>query len=225
MTIDLIIFDCDGTLVDSEELGNKALAETLTKHGYAITPQEATIRFRGMKFATCLQTVENESGFVMPDSFENEFRSKMASLFEAELQPVEGALSLISCLKINYCIASNGPRSKIENSLRITGLLSYFKDCIFSSYEVGIWKPDPGFFLHIANQYQTPPSKCGVVEDSVPGIKAGVDAGMKVWAYAPSGPALNWPAGIEHFPSMSELNEHFRQLGLSAPNKSLKGKP
>jgi HAD superfamily hydrolase (TIGR01509 family) len=220
VAIDLIIFDCDGTLVDSEELGNKALAETLTKHGYAITPQEATTRFRGMKIAACLQTIENESGLIISDAFEDEFRSQMATLFEDELQPVEGALSLISGLRINYCIASNGPRSKIENSLRITGLLPYFKDCIFSSYEVGIWKPDPGFFLHIADQYQTPPSKCGVVEDSFPGIKAGVDAGMKVWAYAPRGPASNWPAGVEHFSSMSGLNAHFRKLGLSVPDKS-----
>ena len=215
MTIDLIIFDCDGTLVDSEEIGNKALAETLTTYGYAITAQEATIRFRGIKLATCLQTIQNESGVVLPDSFENEFRSKMATMFEAELQPIEGALSLISCLKINYCIASNGPMSKIKNSLRITGLLPYFQGRMFSSYDVGIWKPEPGFFLNIANQYQTPPSKCGVVEDSFPGIKAGVDAGMKVWAYAPGGYAANWPVGIEHFSSLSMLSEHFYQLGLS----------
>lgn len=96
-----------------------------------------------------------------------------------------------------YCVASSGPRDKIEHSLSITGLLGYFPGRIFSAYDVGSWKPDPGLFLHAAETMGVAPERCAVVEDSVLGVQAGVAAGMTVFGYAPAGNAsvlLDWGA-------------------------------
>ena len=183
MTIEAVIFDCDGTLVDSETLADEALIECVRPHGLELTLDEVHARFRGRKMADCIAELERQLGGTLPSDFVPGFRARCAEAFRSRLQAIDGALATIQRLNVPYCVASSGPREKIELSLGITGLLPYFKDRIFSSYEVGSWKPDPGLVLHAAEIMGVAPERCAVVEDSAPGLQAGVAAGMVVFAF------------------------------------------
>ena len=183
MTIEAVIFDCDGTLVDSETLADEALIECVRPHGLELTVDEVHARFRGRKMAECIVELERQLGSTLPADFVPGFRARCAEVFRSRLQAIDGALVTIQRLNVPYCVASSGPREKIELSLGITGLLPYFKDRIFSSYEIGSWKPDPGLFLHAAGVMGVAPDRCAVVEDSAPGLQAGVAAGMVVFAF------------------------------------------
>jgi len=179
---DAIIFDSDGTLVDSERLGNEVLVEHVAPYGLHLTVDDALARFRGIKMTEAIAQLESLLGRSLPDAFVPELRARMAEIFTARLRPVEGAVELVRSLTMPFCVASSGPREKIELSLSLTGLLPYFTGRIFSSYEVGAWKPSPGLFLHAARVLDASPERCLVVEDSLPGVQAGQAAGMRVVA-------------------------------------------
>jgi HAD superfamily hydrolase (TIGR01509 family) len=136
----------------------------------------------------------------------------MAAALASGVRPIDGALELVRSLSVPFCVASSGPRDKIELSLRTTGLLPYFEGRIFSAYEVGSWKPDPELFLHAARSLGVPPARCAVVEDSIPGIQAGLAAGMNVFALS-SGllpaqipPPVQVVSGLREFAAL--LNPH-----------------
>ena len=109
-------------------------------------------------------------------------------------------------------MASSGPKAKIQHSLSITGLSAYFSDNIFSSYDVGTWKPDPGFFLHVSNFYKVDSEECIVIEDSYPGIKAGMEAGMQVFAYDPSNEDFEISRSVMTFREMGEIQRYLTYL-------------
>ncbi|WP_437813886.1 HAD family hydrolase [Sorangium sp. So ce1078] len=201
-----ILFDCDGTLVDSERLGNEVLVEHAAEHGVSVTVGEAMALFRGGKMADCVAALEVRAGRALPPSFVGELRRRTAVAFRERLRPMEGALALVSALSIPFCVASSGPREKIELSLSVTGLLPFFSGRIFSSYEVGTWKPDPGLFLHAAGALGARPSECVVVEDSLPGIAAGLAAGMTVVALQPERSDERIPDGVRVVRSLTELH-------------------
>ncbi|KAF3998806.1 HAD-IA family hydrolase [Glaciimonas immobilis] len=180
--IDLVIFDSDGTLVDSELLAAEAMVDYAAEYGVALTVTEIMERFKGGKMADWVLAMEQMGGAALPKSFTLTLRERTAVLFRERLQPIEGALKLVQSLQIPFCLASNGPRDKIELCLGVTGLLPYFERRIFSAYELGVWKPEPDLFLHAAGKMGVHPSRCAVVEDSVPGALAGVAAGMRVFA-------------------------------------------
>jgi HAD superfamily hydrolase (TIGR01509 family) len=144
-------------------------------------------------------------GRALPEDFAAQVRARTEIAFKARLQPVPGALELVRALRLPMCVASSGPRQKIELSLSLTGLLPYFKDHIFSGYELGSWKPDPGLFLHAAQTMGVPPAQCVVVEDSLVGFQAGVAAGMRVFAYQPEeiDPAI--PDGVTILRRLGDL--------------------
>ena len=184
MSIKVVIFDCDGTLVDSETLANQVLVEYVSEFGLDMPAKEATELYTGCKMADCVTDLEHRLGRKLPDDFVSILRARTLKAFESQLRPVEGALNLIKNMRLPYYVASSGPRVKIENSLRITGLLPYFSTSqIFSSYEIGHWKPDPRLYLEVAREIKIEPRLCSVVEDSLPGIKAGIGAGMKTFAF------------------------------------------
>ena len=201
-----IIFDCDGTLVDSETLGSEVFVATLSEYGVTMPVAEAFIFFRGEKLADCISKVERRFGLTLPEAFVPRFRSQLAVEFRLRLRPVDGALDLVRSLKQRFCVASSGPRDKIELSLSLTGLLPFFQDSIFSSYEVGVWKPDPGLFLHAASAIGHAPGDCVVVEDSLPGIQAGLAADMEVVALQPQEVDPRIPANVRIIKHLSELN-------------------
>ncbi len=217
MTKNLIIFDCDGTLVDSEPLGNLAFSQVLTRHGYPISQEDSIRRFKGMKLADSLAMIEAETAVSMPSTFVNEFREKMSQLFNESLTLIPGALELVESVNIKFCVASNGTKEKTEESLGITGLLSNFQNSIFSAYEVGIWKPNPGLFLHVADYYGVAPSECIVIEDSAPGIRAGIDAGMQVLAFTSDACEYDNPEATVSFNSMFAIHDYLSTHGLVRP--------
>src|SRR5882724_2252185 len=212
-----VIFDCDGTLEDSEHLGNDVFAAMLAAQGLQITGRDAMVRFRGMKLAESLAQIEAELGRELPSTFVAEFRERTAKAFRDELKPVPGAMTLVAALNIPMCVASSGPREKIELSLSLTGLLPFFTGRIFSSYEVGSWKPDPGLFLHAAKAMAVEPSRCVVVEDSLPGIQAGIAAGMTVFAFQPDAIDARIPAGVSVVQSLPQLQALFQSWSAGEP--------
>ena len=181
MSIGAVIFDCDGTLVDSESLGLNAIVSEARALGAAFESAEALIELKGQPMALCLQAVEQRLGRALPRDFEQTVRRRMAEHFRERLQPMPEAARTLAALHVPFCVASNGPRAKTELTLGITGLLPLFEGRIFSAYDVGSWKPDPGLFLHAARAMGVAAQQCAVVEDSEPGVRAGLAAGMTVY--------------------------------------------
>lgn len=184
-----VIFDCDGTLVDSEEPGLEVLHAMACDLGLRLTRDEALQRFRGVRMTECIQWIGAQLAH-RPADFEERFalqlRSAMVEKFRQGLHAMPGAAELLESLTIPFCVATNGPREKVELTLSLAGLRSYFGSQVFTAFEVGIYKPDPGLFLHAAQAMRVPPVNCAVVEDSVPGIQAGLAAGMQVFSLHPA---------------------------------------
>jgi len=215
LTYELVIFDCDGVLVDSEELGNEVFAEMLAEYGHQVSADESRHRFRGMKLLTCLEILERETGIALPESFEADLRQRMSSVFQAQLQPVEGAMRLVESMRVPYCVASSGPRRKIEENLRTTKLYPHFAGKIFSAYEIGSWKPDPGLFLAAARHFGIAPKACIVVEDSYVGVSAGIAADMTVLALDAEVESRSMAMANEVFENLDEIHDYFVSLDLS----------
>jgi HAD superfamily hydrolase (TIGR01509 family) len=206
--IDLVIFDCDGTLVDSETVVAEVLAECATEQGIPMSAQEAFTRFRGGRMADCIKVLEHLRGAALPESFVADFRKYSNAVLQERLQPMEGALELLEAMHLPFCMASNGQREKMEVTLGTTGLLPFFEGRIFSAYEVNSWKPDPELFLHAARHFGAEPSRCVVVEDSLPGVEAGIAAGMKVFVLDEPHGNHDWPTEVTVIHSLHELQEH-----------------
>ncbi len=206
-----IIFDCDGTLVDSETLSTEVLVEAVGEHGLELTVHEALAAFRGGKMADCIADLEARLGRPLPPTFVPEFRVRSAQAFRARLRAIDGALELVqslASLPFPFCVATSGPMEKITLSLSLTGLLPFFEGRVFSSYDVGSWKPDPGLFLHAADALGVPPADCAVIEDSLPGMLAGLAAGMTVFAFQPHGVDPRTPAETTPLAALLDLREH-----------------
>jgi HAD superfamily hydrolase (TIGR01509 family) len=179
--IEAVIFDADGTLVDSEELGLEVLAQHARAVGVPLEGLEISA-LRGKSMASNLQLFAERLGQALPDDFEQQARARMAEVFERHLVPMPGAREVVEGLAVPCCVATNGPRHKVELTLRITGLLDLFQGRIFSGYELGTFKPAPGLFLAAAAALGVEAARCAVVEDSEPGLLAGLAAGMRVFA-------------------------------------------
>jgi len=180
---ELVIFDCDGVLVDSENIGKSVLAQAATQEGAAIGADEALQLFRGLSMAECVAEIERRSGRRVHDNFVADVRRAMATAFESDLRAIEGIHAALAAITRPVCVASNGTMAKMEHMLRLTNLLGHFEGRIFSAYDIGAWKPDPGLFLHAAQALGAEPSRCIVVEDSLSGIRAAHAAGMRVLGY------------------------------------------
>ncbi len=182
----LVIFDCDGTLVDSEFLCNLALQHQLGEIGVEYQACDLILIYRGIQFESIMSCLESELSIKLPEYFEVEYRKKVRDLFDEKLKANEGVEAVLRSLNLPICVASSAPRAKIEQALQVTGLKKYFNDNhIFSAYEVGSWKPEPGLFLHAAKIMGFEPKDCCVVEDSLVGLQAANQAKMKSIYYAP----------------------------------------
>ena len=210
----LIIFDCDGTLVDSEGLANGYFVELVNDMGVPLTLEEAWQHFPGTSLRLCMEYVEKRFDFAFPDDFVPRYREGQKEVFSTHLQPIKG---IEECLDILHdhpiCVASNGPREIIEANLHTTGLREYFGSHIYSAYELQHWKPDPKLFLHAADKFGYDPRECLVIEDSMAGIEAGLNAGMKVFGYNAHGHSgLPDRDEITYFQDMKVLPELIQKL-------------
>jgi HAD superfamily hydrolase (TIGR01509 family) len=184
---DLIIFDCDGVLVDSERLSLRVDALFLDRLGWPMAEGEIIERFVGRSDADMRAEIEERTGRPIPADVDREFDRLFHETFEAELRPVDGiveALDEIVTAGVPICVASSGGHAKIRRSLELTGLTGYFGDRIFSAADVARGKPAPDLFLHAASRMGAAPSRSAVVEDSAFGVDAAVAAGMRAFAYA-----------------------------------------
>jgi HAD superfamily hydrolase (TIGR01509 family) len=183
--IDAVIFDCDGTLVDSEPLLLEVMVAEAVKLGMSPAISHDVAAIEGQSMASSLRMLEARLGRPLPADFLATLRAEMAIVFRARLKEMPGAHAMLQCLSLPFCVASNGPRAKIELVLEVAGMLPLFAGRIFSADEVGSYKPEPDLFLHAAAQLGARPERCVVVEDSLAGIRAGLAAGMQVYAYRP----------------------------------------
>lgn len=206
MPWELVIFDCDGVLVDSELLSNRVLAQMLAEIGLPMSLEETIAAFMGHSMAVCVTIIEGRTGRPIPATFVADFRDRTFDVFRRELRPVLGIESVLDAIGQPFCVASSGPPEKIQLTLSTTGLLPRFQGRIFSAVEVARGKPHPDLFLHAASKMGVAPAACVVVEDSVRGIQAAVAAGMHVFGYADLTDAGELAAAGAHvFRSMDEL--------------------
>ncbi len=180
---ELIIFDCDGVLVDSEMISNRLLAEHLSHYGFAITPEQCRRRFVGFSMAKVIAAVKAE-GVDLPNDFEPLLRQNDQRAFAAELTPIAGIADILGQLNQAKCVASSGSLDKIRSNLTLTGLIDFFEPHLFSAQMVANPKPAPDLFLHAALRFDIDPKNCLVIEDTPIGVEAALAAGMSVLAFA-----------------------------------------
>lgn len=208
---DAVIFDCDGTLVDSETLGNSVIVECCQEIGLSITLEKALQHFAGRKMAETIDLIASWHNQPLPPHFLETIRARMATAFEERLKPMPGVHALLAALNTPKAVASNGPLEKMEITLRVTGLLPYFEGHVFSAYQCESWKPEPGLFLYAATQMGVKASRCAVIEDSPLGIRAALRANMRAFGYAPSDEGAELKAlGATVFHHMDELLHHLQ---------------
>ena len=212
MTFNAVIFDCDGTLVDSERIANEILIEYLADFDVTLTLQESAARFNGVEMKDSLRQIEELMGGPLPANFVDTMHDRLAQALSQRLEPIDGVRRFVESLSVPYCVASNAPTDKIELSLRVTGLLSLFQGSIHSAYQIGRWKPDPALFLHAASVMGVAPEHCAVIEDSIAGVRAGLAANMTVFAYQPHAVDARLPPGVHVFAHFEELHRRFTDL-------------
>jgi HAD superfamily hydrolase (TIGR01509 family) len=210
---DLVIFDCDGVLVDSEVLAVEVDKRVLAEFGWHLSTEEIIDRFLGKSSATFASHLEAHLGYPLPSDWEEPFIPWLFDAFDAHLQPVAGIEAALDEITDRTCVASSGTHNKIRKTLGLTNLLHRFDGRIFSSTEVAHGKPAPDLFLHAARQMNTLPERCVVIEDSKYGARAARAAGMRVLGYAGGLTPAEWlrAEGATVFTSMAELPALLRQ--------------
>lgn len=209
MRYELVIFDNDGVLVDSEPISNTILAGYLTELGHPTTYEDSLRDYMGAAMHRVHDLILERTGQQLPENFDSAFHSRVFAAFERDLEPVSGASEVLEKLVaggVPYCLASSGSHERIRVGHRRTGLDRWFDDeRIFSSEDVGRGKPAPDLFLYAAERMGVAPEKCVVVEDSPLGVRAAVAAGMDVYGFTAMTPAERLSGATELFGDMGEL--------------------
>ncbi|MFJ4647353.1 HAD family hydrolase [Streptomyces bobili] len=209
MRYDLVVFDNDGVLVDSEPISNRLLAAYLTELGHPTSYEDSIRDYMGSAMHRIHDLVLERSGERLPADFDDVFHSRVFAAFERELRPVPGATDVLEKLTadgVPYCVASSGSHERIRVGHRATGLDRWFEDTrIFSAQDVGKGKPAPDLFLHAAERMGVAPERCVVVEDSPLGVRAAVAAGMDVYGFTAMTPPAKLAGASGLFADMGEL--------------------
>lgn len=181
---ELVIFDCDGVLVDSERIAVRVEAEYLTELGWPLTEAEIAERFMGRTAEYMDEAIEAHLGVRLPPDWKDQFQRRYLDAFVADLVPVDGVVEALDQITVSTCVASSGSHDKLRFTLGHTGLYERFDGRIFSGYEVANGKPAPDLFLHAAARMGADPARCAVVEDTLYGVMAARAAGMRTFGYA-----------------------------------------
>jgi HAD superfamily hydrolase (TIGR01509 family) len=181
--VDLIIFDCDGVLVDSEVISCRAHADVLSRHGYPITSAQVFDRFLGRSTRQANLEIEAELGRRLPDEYHGELQDELFRSFEADLEAIHGIHETLDRVTQRVCVASSGSHERMRVSLGSTSLHERFMPNIFSASQVRNGKPAPDLFLFAAGEMKVSPERCVVIEDSVAGIAGARAAGMAVFGF------------------------------------------
>jgi phosphoglycolate phosphatase len=204
---DLVIFDCDGVLVETESLVCRLYVQMFAEYGYPLEYEETLREHHGVNLLKRLEHTAQKIGWTPPHSeFLPEFNKRLSDLTERELIVVPGVHSLIDNLTVPICVASNGSREEITFRLKLSNLTERFGSAVFSGTEVPHPKPAPDVYLAAAKAFDVHPSRCVVIEDSILGVTAAVRAGMKVYGHATyNSPESLRKAGAIPFDNMPEL--------------------
>lgn len=181
-----IIFDCDGVLVDTEDISIGTFVEMGNKLGANIDFEFAMVNFLGKSLEYCFDYIKQRCTKPFPADFETQYRAISFEKFKNELKAIEGIHELINKLEVPFCVASNGPLNKMKLNLKTVGLDAAFGDNMFSAYQLNKFKPDPALFIHAAKTLGFKPEECAVIEDSDVGIKAAVSGGFAAYGFANS---------------------------------------
>jgi HAD superfamily hydrolase (TIGR01509 family) len=182
--VQLVIFDCDGVLIDSEPIASRVLAQRLAAVGLAMPLEDVMRTFVGRTRAACIELGARMLGRPLPDEFGAQWDAALYAALEREVKPVAGIPELLGAMPLPYCVASNGERERMSLALRAAGLMPLVAGRLFTASEVARPKPAPDLFLHAAKSMGVAPARCAVIEDTPTGVKAAVAAGMKVFGYA-----------------------------------------
>lgn len=210
MSYDLVIFDCDGVLVDTERIAVAVESRMLTEMGWPLTPDDIVARFVGRSTKAMLDAVAAELGAEAAQRFDEESHAETRRAFATDLRAVDGVADVVEALRlaaVPTCVASSGSHDKMRLTLGVTGLWDTFEGRIVSVDDVANGKPAPDLFLHAAATMGVDPTRCAVIEDSEPGVHAAIAAGMTPYGFT-GGLAADGvlaAAGAIPFAEMAEL--------------------
>lgn len=179
----LVIFDCDGVLIDSEIISARMLVAELARLGVRIDLAYVARHFLGRSYPTVMATIRQEFGLDLPPAFEADYRDALLAAFARELRIMPDVAGVIAALGVPLCVATSSSPRRAETSLRLVGLWDRLGPVTFTASEVARGKPAPDLFLHVAARMGADPADCLVIEDSLNGVRAGLAAGMRVWRF------------------------------------------
>ncbi len=209
MPFDLLIFDCDGVLADSEDISSDVLIALLAPLGIAVDRAHVRRHFIGRSFPTVARIIGETSGAPLPAGFEAAYRAALLSRFETDLRPTSGVAEMLAALAVPKCVATSSSPERVARTLAITGLAARFGRHVFTASEVARGKPFPDLFLHAARRMRAAPAATLVIEDSGPGIEAALAAGMSVLAYTGgahlAGRPYDGPPGVSSFDNWADF--------------------
>ncbi len=189
MIPDLLIFDCDGVLVDSEGVANRVWVELLAEHGLTFTSEGFLRRSVGSTLVALYEGLGSDFGWRRPDGFDAEIDARLAAAF-VDVRAVSGVPELLRSLSVPCCVASNSRFDRLNLKLEAAGLAHFFEGRVFHAGQVARGKPAPDLFLYAARTLGAAPERCLVIEDSVLGVRAAVAAGMTAWGFTGASHAL-----------------------------------
>ncbi|TMO04437.1 HAD family phosphatase [Pseudoalteromonas sp. S558] len=215
-SVELVIFDCDGVVIDSEVLSARVLIRMLSELNINIDMHYVQQHFLGCSFKSVSEKIAFTFGVSVPEQFESDYRHALVTLFAEQLQPTAGIKNILLNLNVPFCIATSSSLLRTQKALNVVGFDAFFKN-IFTSEEVSVGKPAPDLFLHAAQQMGVLPQNCLVIEDSSAGIQAAISANMQVMHYF-GGKHLD--KGVNHvhinFPDVALLS-HWRSFFTTYP--------
>jgi len=181
--VDLVIFDCDGVLIDSEIISAQMLVAELAGLGVEIDLDYVAWHFLGRSYPVVMAQIRQEFGLDLPPAFEDHYRQRLLAAFEAELRIMPHVRGVLERLALPYGVATSSSPARAQRSLRMVGLSERVGAGLFTSTMVAHGKPAPDLFLHVAAVLGADPARCLVIEDSLNGVRAGLAAGMRVWRF------------------------------------------
>ncbi len=180
---DLVIFDCDGVLIDSEIISARMLVAELARLGLTIDLPYVERHFLGRSYPVVMETIRREFGLDLPPDFETQYREALLAAFQGELKVVPHVHDVLTRIAVPFCVATSSSPRRVEMSLKLVGLSDLVGDRVFTSTMVARGKPAPDLFLHAAERMGAAPARTLVIEDSLTGLRAGLAAGMTVWRF------------------------------------------
>lgn len=214
---DLVIFDFDGVIVDSEVISAQMLIAELKHYDVHVDGAYVARHFLGRSYPVVLQQIRDEFGVVLPEGFEADYRARLLAAFEEKLTAMPGIKAVLDGIRTPYCVATSSSPVRLKSSLEMVGLTAFFEGRSNTASEVARGKPAPDLFLYVAKRFGVEPSRCLVIEDSLAGVRAGLSAGMTVWRFVGGSHLIGLELPIDETAQPHRVFAHFDELFQIAP--------